>query len=179
MGMDHAGVTLEVWPLAADETGIYLLTGLGPWTAQTAMSADSSPHDEVLILAYQHGGLKPSDLVYVHSPSWRYDEPRVVLTYVVVINCSGPVVEHWPNAAPIGPVLLQAVGRPIPHEATARPTPRFIDVVAHAVRHIRHELDNNDETAAALSEHWRTHTAELQPALAGLYRGHADNPQAA
>jgi hypothetical protein len=106
------------------------------------------------------------------------DGPSVVLTWIAVLGVDGYaeadgevfVQDVWPGAVPLGPALAGAVGPTIPHGPLDPPTPRYIDVLLHGVRHLRFLLDTDAHVRDALNEHWRRHLAELTPALAGMYQ---------
>ena len=127
----------------------------------------SDPHFEVETLLADHGVAERQRLL--HSTSWRADGPHVVLTYIAVFDPAGLVVETYPDALPLGDELLQAVGRPPTNHAADAPLPRYIDVLTHAVRHLRFLLDYDATARAATPQALARHLMRLTPALAGLY----------
>lgn len=160
-------VQVELWPVAADDAGVWLLSGKAPLLS-APIPQDSDPHYEVEWLL---GRLWPlsGGVSLVHSTSWRPDGPHVVLTYVAVIDTPAPVLSDWSGAAPISALLLESVGPMPTNAAHDAPRPRHIDVLVHAVRHLRF-LQEFDATAAdALPPAWDAHLAKLRPSLAGLY----------
>lgn len=165
MTMENMNVVIECWPVAADEHGIWLVSGADAWRSPP-IPADSEPHFEVELLIAGHDQQHPSLL---HSTSWRPDGPTIVLTYIAVQPCAGLVRELWPGALPVSADLLPAVGNPPPHAAAEVPVPRYIDVLHHALRHLTF-LTQTDATARAeLTGPWATHLAHLTPSLAGMY----------
>lgn len=156
--------TIEIWPLAADEIGIWLLSR-DAWRS-APIPAASEPHFEVETLLAEHGITDPPLL---HSTSWRPDGPHVVLTYVAVLHPTGLVRAEWPDAQPVSRDLLPAVGNPLPHGAAEVPVPRYVDVLFHGLRHIRFLVDTDSSAREALTGYWPQWLAELQPALAGMY----------
>jgi hypothetical protein len=163
------GVRAEIWPLAADEIGIWLLSGDDAWRT-APISSDSEPHAEVelhLLSNGAHAGLR-----FLHSTSWRVDGPHVILSYVTIIAVDDLIRAVWPNAAPITQQLINTVGKPGPGPTTEVPTPRYIDVLLHGLRHVRFLLDTDSAAKDALDSHWKRHLEALTPALAGMY--HAD-----
>jgi len=174
-------VTVEVWPLAADELGIWLLSDGDAWRFGPVEAA-SDVHYEAELMLFQHG-IDPGDAVFIqlpadtprtdvlHSTSWRPDGPTIVLTYMGVVNAGGYVRERWPAAAPVTAALPAAIGKAPPHGAAEVPVPRVADVLLHGIRHLRWlATDEGDaETAAALDENWRRHLAPLRPALAQMF----------
>lgn len=158
-------VRAEVWPVAADEVGIWLLSGQDAWRTGAIM-ADSEPHAEVdLELA-----TRDIRAALLHSTSWRTDGTSVILTYMAVINGGSVVRAAWPNALPVTAGLADQVGRPPGHAPDEAPAPRYVDVLMHGLRHLKFLLDGNDATsAAAMGPLWARHLEPLTPALAGMY----------
>ena len=174
-------VTVEVWPLAADEAGIWLLSDGDAWR-HGPVWADSDVHWEVQTLLFQNE-LDPASALFVevptvrpaakviHSTSWRPDGPTIVLTYMAVVKAEGYVLDTWPHAAPVTSALPAAIGKAPPHGAAEVPVPRVADVLLHGIRHLRWlATDEGDaETAAALDGNWLRHLAPLRPALATMF----------
>jgi hypothetical protein len=163
-------VWVEVWPLAADATGIWLLSGDDAWRDTMPVMADSEPHFEVEGLLSVHGARDST--VLMHSTSWRPDGPHIVLTYVAIVQAGGldaVVRERWADALPVSLDLAQAVGRPSTHAPDAAPVPRYVDVLLHAVRHLAFLRDTDATNRAALDANWLRHLESWQPALAGMY----------
>ncbi len=160
-------IAVEVWPVAADEAGIWLASGGDAWRYGPVM-ADSDVHFEVQMLLREHG-LTLDDVAVIHSTSWRPDGPAVVLTYMAVVKTDGYVLDSWPDAAPVTAALPAAVGKAPPHGAAEVPVPRVVDVLLHGLRHLRFLLDHDAETASALDGNWRRHLAPLKPALAAMF----------
>jgi len=126
-------------------------------------------HGEVELLAYRHAPDLPIGVI--HSTSWRQDGPRVILTYVAVASVAAGmfVADYSPMARPITLDVLAEVGKPYPHRADQAPWPRHLDVLMHAIRHLRFLRDTDSETSAALGPDWALHLAAFEPALSGLY----------
>jgi hypothetical protein len=172
-------VTVEVWPLAADEAGIWLLSNGDAWRFGPVEAA-SDVHYEVELLLFQHG-IDPGDAVFIrlpadtprtdvlHSTSWRPQGPTIVLTYMAVVKAGGYVRERWPAAAPLTAALPAAVGKAPPHGAAEVPVPRLVDVPLHGLRHVRWLMDYDAETSAALDANWRRHLTPLEPALFTMF----------
>ena len=159
------GVVVEVWPLAADEIGIWLLSGPEPWRT-APIPADSEPHAEVDLLLFANGMTDPALL---HSTSWRPDGPHIVLTYMAVQHTPGLAREGWPGALPVSEDLLPAVGNPTPHGAAEVPVPRHVDVLHHGLRHLAMLLDTDSGARDGLTGHWPGWLQRMRPALAGMY----------
>jgi hypothetical protein len=160
-------VRIEVWPLAADDAGIWLVSGGGPWRPGLPVMSDSGPHGDVDRELTVHG-VRP-DAMLVHSTSWRVVGASVILTYVAVIDHGGSVRDRWPGALRVGAGLVYAADEPTPASPLDAPSPRSIDVLLHALRHLRLLLDTDDGVRPLLAGDWRRHLAHLQPALAGRY----------
>ena len=110
--------------------------------------ADDEPHSEVEYALSQHDAVDQAELL--HSTSWRVDGPRLVLTYIAVMHIPALARDAWPDAQPVSLDLVNAVGKPLPYTPTEPPTPRYIDVLFHALRHLRFLLDT-DATSAQRS----------------------------
>lgn len=175
-------VAVEVWPLAADETGIWLVSDGDAWRFGP-LEAASDVHYEAQWLLFQHD-IDPADAAafipfpagtpvtdVIHSTSWRPDGPSVMLTYMAVIKASGYVRERWPAAMPVTAALPEAIGKAPPHGATQVPVPRVADVLLHGIRHLRFLAteEGDAETAAALDENWLRHLAPMRPSLARMF----------
>lgn len=160
-------VRVEVWPVAADKLGIWLVSGEDAWRPALPVMADSEPHAEVELALAERGASDKAALL--HSTSWRVDGTSLVVTYLAVIRCDSLVREDWPNALPLSAELPAAVGTPPTNSAVEPPAPRYVDVLMHAIRHLRFLLDTDGTARAALDEQWHRHLAPLEPALAGLY----------
>ena len=163
---ENMAVIPEVWPVAADRVGIWLISGDDAWRT-SAVPADSEPHFE-LELELGARGLRDR-VSMMHSTSWRIDGPHLIVTYIAVAQADDLVRGIWPHARPITAKLLGAVGKPPGHEPTEAPAPRYIDVLTHGLRHLRFLMDTDASNAAALGEMMRHHLEPLTPALAGMY----------
>ncbi|MGH3985711.1 MAG: hypothetical protein ACRDTZ_00130 [Pseudonocardiaceae bacterium] len=169
MSMGTMNVVVEIWAVAADEHGIWLVSGRDAWRS-APIPSDSEPHFEVETILLGHDLPSP---VLLHSTSWRPDGPHIVLTYVAVIPVTDLVRGRWPTALPVSADLLPVVGPPPAHGAAEVPVPRYVDVLHHGLRHLT-LLRATDTTAReALGGHWATHLDRLEPALAGMYRAPA------
>jgi hypothetical protein len=163
--MNLLTVRAEVWGLSADDEGIHLISGGDAWRSDS-IPADTDPHWTVQQILRSHGALDAAKIV--HSTSWRAEDDSVILTYVAALDCPD-VADHWPGAQLLSQALPEVVGIPLTHAADQPPTPRYVDVLLHALRHLRFLLDHDATAAAAFSEAWRMHLREFAPALAGMY----------
>ncbi|GII01727.1 hypothetical protein Pta02_37350 [Planobispora takensis] len=169
---ETAKVRIEVWPVAADEIGLWLVSGLDAWRSGN-VPYDTGPREEVqLILDQQNVG---DSLRVIHSTSWRAEDGHVVLTYIAALNAPGLARQNWADATPISPELASSVGRPVPTPATGEPTPRHIDVLLHGLRHFRFLTLTDGPARDALGELWRQHLEAFAPALSGMYE-YPDEP---
>ena len=157
---------VEIWPLAADENGIWLLSGGDAWRSGP-IPADSEPLFEVKLLVSEHDSRMKLDVI--HSTSWRTDGPAVILTWIGIARANGLVIDKWPSALPITAEMFRKVGNPITHAADEPPTPRDIDVLMHAIRHLRFLRDTDESTRGAMTDAWRQHLSTWEPALSGMY----------
>jgi hypothetical protein len=165
-------VRVEIWPVVADEIGLWLISGLDAWHSGN-VSYDLGPRDEVQCILDEHEiGDK---LQVIHSTSWRAEDGYVILTYVAAIHCSGLARKSWPEAAPISPDLATHVGRPVPTPPIGEPIPRYIDVLLHGLRHFRFLTLTDGPARDALGDGWRRHLEAFAPALSGMYE-YPDEP---
>jgi hypothetical protein len=160
-------VHFEVWPVAADEQGLWLVSGADAWRQGLPIAADNDVHVEVETELSRQGVL--DDVVLLHSTSWRQDTWGLMLTYAAVLRRLGFVRENWPEAEPISSRLPAMVGTPLTHGAAEPPMPRRVDVLHHLLRHIAFLRENDGTAGAVLDEHWRRHLADFAPALATMY----------
>lgn len=170
--LENMAAEVEVWPVAADETGLWLLSGGNAWRPWTPIPADSDPHGEVELTLARFGALDATRTF--HSTSWRPAPPRLVLTYIAVVEAGDAALLRWPDALPITRRLLEDVGKPYHQGPLEPPLPRFVDCLTHGIRHLRLLTDPDGDcydeaVASALGERWWPHLAGLRPALAGLY----------
>jgi beta-phosphoglucomutase-like phosphatase (HAD superfamily) len=105
----------------------------------------------------------------IHSTSWRVDGPAVILTWIGIARADGLVIDQWPYALPVTTELYEKVGKPITHAADEPPTPRDVDVLIHAVRHLRFLRDTDESARAAMTNAWLQHLSSWEPALSGMY----------
>jgi len=166
-------VTAEVWPVAADETGLWLL-GDGARPSLPVMS-DAEPHDYAEMELMQAGMWATTRTL--HSTSWRVgydqalDQNYLVVTYIAAVDCSGLVREEWPEAIPITTGVADAeLGRVPTHGPTEAPAVRHFDVLFHALRHLSYLLVHDATVAAALTETWGEHLASWEPEIARMYQ---------
>jgi hypothetical protein len=177
--MEYMNVRAEIWPVAADEVGIWLLSGGDSWETDI-IRQDSEPHFEVESVLVSHGikapdndlfrhGVADHNLMLLHSTSWRRERSTIVLTYIAVVATSGLVRSEWPDSLPVAVDMASEVGPAPTHLATSTPQPRYVDVLLHAVRHLRFLLGTDASARDALAEPWPSHLESWTPALAGLY----------
>jgi hypothetical protein len=98
----------------------------------------------------------------------------LVVTYLAVVGCEGLVRSRWPDALPISVKVADAVGLPPTHAAAEPPTVRYIDVLHHALRHLRFLTDPSSigfdaPIAGELDETWQRHLTTFEPAIARMY----------
>jgi len=163
---ENMSVIPEVWPVAADSLGIWLISGDDAWRT-AAVPADSGPHFELDLELWTRG--IRDRVTLMHSTSWRADGPHLIVTYMAVVRADDFVRDLWPGALPVTARLLSAVGKPPVHAPTRPPAPRYIDALMHGLRHLRFLLDYDTASTAAMGEQMRAHLAPLTPALAGMY----------
>lgn len=163
---ENMAVIPEVWPVAADRVGLWLISGDDAWRTM-AVASDSEPHFELELELLARGVRDRVSLM--HSTSWRIDGPHMIVTYMAAVQAGDLVHGLWPDARPITAKLAKAVGKPPAHAPTEAPAPRYIDVLMHGLRHLRFLMDTDASSAEAMGPLLRQHLEPLEPALAGLY----------
>jgi hypothetical protein len=163
---ENMTVIPEVWPVAADRVGIWLISGDDAWRT-AAVPADSEPHFELEMELTAHG--VRDQVTMMHSTSWRIDGPHLIVTYMAVVAADDLARGIWQGARPVTATLAAAVGKPPLHAPTEAPAPRYIDVLMHGLRHLRFLMNTDTANAEAMGPLMRQHLEPLQPALAGLY----------
>lgn len=174
----EAQAWVEVWPVAADESGLWLLSD-GSLLAPTPVGADGDPFADVGLVLDQIGyparGLDDADrpgVLTVHSTSWRMSGPAVILTFIAALEpmnrvtyvADMDVVSH-----PVALRLFDRVGRPATHGPGRAPQVRDIDVLMHGLRHFAFLVQHDATEAEALGPVWAQWLAQWQPTLAGMY----------
>jgi len=159
----------EIWPIAADPVGIWLVSGTDAWRPRTPVMADGEPHADVELVLSEHNDRDATALL--HSTSWRVDGPHLIVTYLAVLDRPGLVRDHWPNALPISVNMATAVGKPPTHAADQPPAPRHIDVLLHGVRHLAFLIGPNGDATirSILTDNWPRHLGVFTPTLASMY----------
>lgn len=164
--LEQLHVHVEVWPVAADEVGLWLLSGADAWRSGP-ISHDLGPRDEVEHVLVEND--VDQRLRLIHSTSWRAEPGHVMLTYIAAIDVPALVRDDWTEAVPISPQLASSVGKPSPTSPTGEPIPRYIDVLLHGLRHLRFLTFTDSPARDALVGHWNRHLEEWAPALSGMY----------
>lgn len=164
---DPLTTTVELWPVAADQDTMWLLSGNDAWRTGV-IRRDTEVHRAVEDLLRDKFTLDATRLL--HSPSWRQEGDTVILTYIAVIESAPPIDGEWVYAQRITPELIDSAGKPLLHGPAEPPTPRYIDVLTHAVRHLRFLLETDAQARSGLDEKWRAHLHAIEPALSGMYQ---------
>jgi hypothetical protein len=170
----------EVWPLAADQAGIWLLTG-DRLVMESPVTSDSDPWDEAKLLLAGIGVTDPGSLRFLHGTSCRPDHGKWVITHVAVVEAGDPVRADWPFALPLTSELMDYAGKPLPHGPTTAPLPRDWDVACHAAGHLAELRIRNSvfrgliygepgTPRMASGLHWGRELSDLDPKLATMYR---------
>src|SRR5581483_2927239 len=120
--MEPMNITVEVWAVAADEAGLWLVSGGDAWR-YGPVASDGDIHFEVEMLLREHG-IDPAGDVVIHSTSWHPDGPSIVLTYMAALKADGFALDTWPDAVPVTADLAEAAGKPPTHAANEAPVPR-------------------------------------------------------
>lgn len=163
-------VTGEIWPVAADEHGIWLVSGRRPWTTRPFFD-DTSFNAEFDGALAEHGAAWPAR-VGPHGTSCRIDGAFLVTVAVVAFGGAGSVRATWPQAKPIPLEIMAEVGKPPTHPANRVPDEvRQWDALVQALRHLAFQLTpyGDAELADKLDGWWRPHLANWAPVLFRLY----------
>ncbi|MFI7642263.1 hypothetical protein [Nonomuraea sp. NPDC049400] len=158
------GARVEVWPLVADDHGVWLVSGIDTWCSG---DIDCPPHDAAQRILRDHA--VADDVRLLHSTSWRAADGSIVLTYLAALDIEGPAHARWPASVAITPELVTAVGKPAPNPPTKRPAPRRIDVLLHGLRHLHFLILTDTSARTALSEPWKTQLEPFAATLSGMY----------
>lgn len=170
--IEYQRVVVEVWRVAADRTGLWLLGGDAD--VSDPIPQASNAHFEVVntLADARHRMVEGrlQDVPLIHSTSWREDGPWTILTYVAVADVGDDLVlDRYPDALPITGELITELGPPPQHAANERPMPHNGAVLEHGIRHLAFLRIYDSTAAAALPAAWEQHLEPLRPALAGLY----------
>jgi hypothetical protein len=134
--------SLELLFVYLGSDGARLLKPVHADTLRIGWPADHQPGD-LVVEAAQRYGLTP---LLAHSTSWRHDEGRLILTYVMAVERPGEL-SHYLADAPIARVDL-ARG-----DALAPPTGIDVaQVVEHAFRHLAWLVQDDDVVGEALAD---------------------------
>jgi hypothetical protein len=163
----------EVWVVGADRKGFHLPDRSGrPWDWGAATPADWTQH-EVVEHLLERGKIPAEDVRVLHGTSWRpavvqgRPMPWDVFTYIACVEVGVSAKAYWPDASRIVvPKLVDGLGKPEQHQAAEPPQSRHVDVLLHAIRHIR--LLTNPTCDA-----FHTATADAIHAMSGPEPGHS------
>jgi hypothetical protein len=164
---ENMAVIPEVWAIAADRLGIWLVQD-SPWYA-APVPADSEAHFEIE-LELTARGIRDR-VALMHSTSWRTDYRLggMVVTYMVVVRADDLVRGIWAKAKPVTLAAMEMVGKPEPHAPDEAPSPSAFHVLMHGLRHLRFLMDTDPRSAEAMGELMRQHLEPLRPAIAAMY----------
>lgn len=145
-------VTAEVFVVTRCDDRIFLTGPDGPqaWLIQ----AVDSGHPMRLVEEFVRRHLPATTLV--HSTSWRYDDGRIVLSFVVVIP-----VDAAAGLARI-PIERADLARGNAHEAPADVA--WQAVLEHGLRHLAWLAEDDDAVSAALDPEWHAILGRYVPA---------------
>ncbi len=140
-----AAASAEVWLLAADGAGLWLLEP-APRVSRPA-SGEGGLDGAVaqLLTAPELGG----SVRLVRSTSWRPNDEGVRFSYVAALQVDGEVARTWPQAQRVAD-LARAAGPTLAGPAVGPAKPRSTDVLLHAVRSLAVLYD--DPTAAVAGD---------------------------
>jgi hypothetical protein len=136
--------SLEILPVGLDEGRLFWLRPIHAPSLRVGISKSAEPSHVVVevVSSYElHARI-------VHSTSWRYEDGRIVLTYVVVVE---PPHLLPPDSLELAPIQRSDLAR---GAATAPPDAITVNaVLEHAVRHLAW-LHREDRAIAAELTGW-------------------------
>lgn len=150
---DVVAQTLEVLPVGLRNGVLFWMKPLHADSLRVGLSARSKPADVVLEAMAWY----PLEPLLVHSTSWRHEEGRVILTYVVVVKP--------PTVLPVDSLIELPVHRAELARGEALAAPPSIGVEAvleHALRHLSWLIKDDAAVTNALPE-WRAVLAPFEP----------------
>jgi hypothetical protein len=145
--------SLEILPVGLDEGKLFWLRPIHAPSLRVGISKSAEPSQVVLdvVASYDlHAQI-------VHSTSWRYEDGRIVLTYVVVVEPPGVLP---PDSLELAPIERSDLAR---GAATAPPDSITVNaVLEHAVRHLAW-LNREDPAIASELADWSGVLDEYAP----------------
>jgi hypothetical protein len=136
--------SLEILPVGLSEGKLFWLRPIHAPSLRVGVSKSAEPSQVVLdvVASYElHAQI-------VHSTSWRYEDSRIVLTYVVVVERPGLLP---PDSLELASIERSDLAR---GAATAPPDSITVNaVLEHAVRHLAW-LNREDPAIAAELAEW-------------------------
>lgn len=134
--------TIEALFVHLAPDGAHHLRPIHAETLRLGWRADRQP-GEIVSAAATRYGLQP---LLVHSTSWRYEDARVVLTYVVAVRAPAELNEHLADE-PVARADLargDAMGPP--------PEIGVAQVIEHALRHLSWLVKDDEAVRTALPD---------------------------
>jgi hypothetical protein len=136
--------SLEILPVGLNEGKLFWLRPIHAPSLRVGISKAAEPSHVVLDVMASYD-LHPH---IVHSTSWRYEDGRIVLTYVVAVDPPGLLP---PDSLELAPIERSDLAR---GAATAPPDSITVNaVLEHAVRHLAW-LNREDPAIAAELAEW-------------------------
>ena len=145
--------SLEVLPVGLREGKLFWLRPVHAPSLRVGTSRSAEPSQIVLDVVAWY----PLSPRVVHSTSWRYEEGRIVLTYVVVVD---PPQQLPPNSLELVPVKRSELARGSSMAPAGSITVEA--VLEHAVRHLAW-LSHDDPAIATVLADWSQALADYHP----------------
>jgi hypothetical protein len=136
--------SLEVFPVGLRDGKLFWLRPVHALSLRVGISRSAEPSQIVLDVVAWY----PLSPRVVHSTSWRYEEGRIVLTYVVVVD---PPQHLPPNSLELLPVKRSDLARGSSMAPAESITVEA--VLEHAVRHLAW-LSRDDPAIATVLADW-------------------------
>ena len=149
---EMVGQTLEALFVYLGEAGPHILHPIHAETLRLGWRPEQQP-GEIIVAAARRYGLEP---ILVHSTSWRFEDARIVLTYIAAVETPTELNEHLTDE----PVMRSELAR---GDALGPPVEiRVSQVVEHAFRHLSWLVKDDQVVHDALPE-WVAFLADYEP----------------
>ena len=150
---DLVAQSLEILPVGLRDGALFWLRPVHAQSLRVGISKSQQPSEVVLEVAAWY----PFTALVVHSTSWRYEENRILLTYVVVVKL--------PHRLPPGSLEVVPLERSALARGSTKGPPEGITmeaVLEHAIRHLAWLSGDDPAVAAALAD-WAPVLRQYEP----------------
>ena len=144
--------SIECLFLCLREDGVYFMRPIHSESLRLGWRPDHEAQEIVLAAARRY----ELDPILAHSTSWRFEQGKVVLTYVAAVRPPDERSE-WLAEEPVARSDLA-------RGSAFEPPPQIgvSQVIEHACRHLAWLIKDDEEVASAIPE-WADYLAEFEP----------------